>query len=90
MEGMQYIERARVIVNFTDFNLSEVLESELEPGSKVQVGNNLMEVGAYTYELSDTEVYRVLNKQEAYREGIDLFGENMSQQTNEFWVLTIR
>lgn len=90
MEGMQYIERAQVVANITDFSLNEVLESELEAGSKVQIGDNLMEAGAYTYELSDAEVYRVLNKQEAYREGIDLFGENMSQQTNEFWVLTIK
>lgn len=97
LNGMECIDRAQVIANMTDFSLNEVLESELEPGSEIGASATVAKIpdhpshhSDYTYDLiSDYEVYQVFTKEELEARGIDPFHENISQQTDKYWVLTI-
>ena len=96
LTGMEFYDRAQVIANMTDFNLEEVLNSELEPGAELdaatiaKIPDHPATASEFIYELiPDHEVYQVLTKEELYKRGIDLFNENISQQTDKYWVLTI-
>lgn len=96
LENFEFLERAQVIASMTDFSLNEVLESELEPGYEIpasmiaKIPDHPIVAPPYTYELiPDYEVYQVATKEELEKRGIDPYNENISQQTNKYWVLTI-